>query len=414
MLRNPFTPAEIASAPDDFFGRVKELSEAKTSLVTGSVSIQGQIGIGKSSLMARTRLEMEGYDSNHTAMTVVAIAHKDIHSADELARAVLEDMIEIDERQTKATLKIGTLFQIGSNDIYRNFVAGRHTAVLLRLLEKEYMKQILAERELLIIAIDEADKCPIPIAQLIRQVTSKAQHHGMKGVRFLLAGVSPFYQEMLSEDPGIGRFIYKTITLLPMDYDDATQLIETKFRLAVDYAMRDGIKIHIDPSIILRIVALSGGHPHLLQLLGSYIIENENENPDGLLDAQDLTTSLRRICYEDRAQVYSSTLHKLDTAGQLRTFRRLISVAKPKFPTQISQSEALKVVDAKTLQWMFDNNIFTVESNGTYRLLDEFLRIRIMMDGSIEDNRWEQIEQRLLMGSWTLPYSKRVDQEEIE
>jgi hypothetical protein len=415
MLRNPFTPAEIASAPDDFFGRTNELSEAKRSLAIGSVSIQGQIGIGKSSLLARTRLEMEGYNSDHTATTVVAVAHKDIRSADDLARAILEDIIEIDERQTKATLKIGSLFEIGSSDIYRNFVAGRHTAVLLRLLEKEYMKQMLADRELLIIAIDEADKCPVQIAQLIRQITSKAQHQGMKGVRFLLAGVSPFYQEMLAEDPGIGRFIYKTIILSPMEDDDATQLIETKLGLVTAEAVKQGTKVNIDPDIVPRIVALSGGHPHLLQLLGSYLVENENEDPDGIMDAQDLTSSLRRICYEDRAQVYDSTLHKLDTAGQLGSFRKLISIARQKFPTRILKSDALKTVDADTLQWMFDNNIFTVESNGAYRLLDEFLRIRIMMDVSGEDDRWGQIERRLLMGSWTLPYSKDLDREdEIE
>ena len=61
---------------------------------------------------------------------------------------------------------------------------------------------------------------------------------------------------------------------------------------------------------------------------------------------------------------------------------------------------------------MFDNNIFSVEPNGSYRLLDEFLRIRIMMDGSMEEDRWGQTEQRLLMGSWTLPYAEYEDPEE--
>src|ERR1035437_4073856 len=146
MLRNPFTPAEIASAPDDFFGRTKELSEAKQALGTGSVSIQGPIGIGKSSLLARTRLEMEGYQASHTAASVVAVGHRDIVSADDLARAVLEDMIEIDEKHKKLAFKLGSLVKFESHEVYRNFIERRHVAALSRLLEKEYMKQMLNDR----------------------------------------------------------------------------------------------------------------------------------------------------------------------------------------------------------------------------------------------------------------------------
>jgi hypothetical protein len=412
MLRNPFTPAEIASAPDDFFGRTKELSEAKQALGTGSVSIQGPIGIGKSSLLARTRLEMEGYQSSHTAASVVAVGHRDIVSADDLARAVLEDMIEIDEKHKKLAFKLGSLVKFESHEVYRNFIERRHVAALSRLLEKEYMKQMLNNRELLIIAIDEADKCPQAIAKLLRQVTTYAQQNGTKGVRFLLAGVSPFYQQMLTEDPGIARFVYKTITLSSMDREDATELLATKLALVIDDARHQGIELNIDPTIITRIVALSGGHPHLLQLLGSYLVENENDNPDGLIDAQDLTTALRRICYEDRAQVYDSTLHKLDVEGKLSAFQSLIAVAPANFPTRITKREALSAVEPEVLQWMFEHNILAVAADGAYYLLDEFLRIRLLLDGTEEEERRGQLEQRLLEGGWTLPSEGESDLEE--
>ena len=51
MLINPFTPSEIASEPQDFFGRAEELKTLERSLMVGSVAIQGPIGIGKSSLV---------------------------------------------------------------------------------------------------------------------------------------------------------------------------------------------------------------------------------------------------------------------------------------------------------------------------------------------------------------------------
>ncbi len=402
MLRNPFTPAEIASSPDEFFGRAKELSEAKNSLAKGSVSIQGPIGIGKSSLLAQIRLEMEGYNSSHTATSVIAVGHREITTADDLARSLLEDLIEVDEKNKKLTLKLGSLIEFESGEVYRNFVAGRHVAALSRLLEREYLKQILEDRELLIIAIDEADKCPVAIARLIRQITTYAQQNNTKGIRFLLAGVSPFYQQMLAEDSGIGRFVYKTIMLAPMSQEDATDLVETKLALVAEDARMQQMQLSIDPKIITRVVSLSGGHPHLLQLLGSYLIENENADPDGSIDAQDLTTALRRICYEDRAQVYDSTLHKLDVEGQLDTFRELIAIAPPEFPTRIWKEDAQEAVDSDGLHWLFEHNIVAIDSEGAYYLLDEFLRIRLLLDGTEEEERRNQLEQRLLEGSWTL------------
>jgi hypothetical protein len=414
MLRNPFTPAEIASSPDDFFGREKELREAKRGLSKGSVSIQGQIGIGKSSLLARTRLEMEGFGTEHTATSIFAVGDKDITNADQLARTLLEDMVEVDEKQKKITFKLGSFVEVGSNEIYRNFVEGRNVAALLRLLEQKNMKQLLAGRELLLITIDEADKCPAVIARLIRQITTHTQHRGIKGVHFLMAGVSPFYQQMLAEDDGISRFVYGTIMLAPMDDADATELIETKLGLVAADARRQGIELQIDPGVVPRMVSISGGHPHLLQLLGSYLIENENENPDQMIDAQDLVTSLRRICYEDRAQIYDSTLHKLDIEGKLDAFRKLMLIAPSKFPTRIPQPDAMEVVDSNTLHWFFENNLFSVETDGTYRLLDEFLRIRLMMDGAVEEEQGSQLEQRLLRGSWTLPDEEETDEEETD
>jgi hypothetical protein len=199
-----------------------------------------------------------------------------------------------------------------------------------------------------------------------------------------------------------------------MDDADATELLETKLGLVADDARKQAIKLHIDPEVIPRIVALSGGHPHLLQLLGSYLIENENENPDEMIDAQDLVTSLRRICYEDRAQIYDSTLHKLDIDGKLGAFRKLMLIAPSTFPTRIPQSDAKEIVDSNTLHWFFENNLFSVETDGSYRLLDEFLRIRLMMDGAVEEERGSRIEERLLHGSWILPDIEETDEEEME
>ena len=94
VLRNPFTPSEISSQPEDFFGRENELRILERSLPQGSVVIEGPIGIGKSSLLARTRLMMEGFASTHHSRSVIAVGDKGVTSLDNAARLLLESFVK--------------------------------------------------------------------------------------------------------------------------------------------------------------------------------------------------------------------------------------------------------------------------------------------------------------------------------
>jgi hypothetical protein len=86
-------------------------------------------------------------------------------------------------------------------------------SILKRIVEKDYLNNYIGADNLLILAIDEADKSPIPLARFVRSLITHTQQQGVKNLRFILSGVHPFYQEMISEDPGISRFIYKIINL---------------------------------------------------------------------------------------------------------------------------------------------------------------------------------------------------------
>ena len=248
----------------------------------GSVAIQGPIGIGKSSLLSRTRLLMEGFNSVHRARSVVAVGDKDVQTIDAAARLLLEAFVRIDESQNKIRLKLGPFLEIESAEICQYFKEHRHLAALKRIVEEEYLNLVIGDKEMLLLAIDEADKCPVALARLIRSIATHTQQQGVKRVRFVLAGVSPFFQQMVDEDTGINRFFYTTITLQPIRREDAAELAETKLMHTVRSAADDGVKLEVDPTIVSRVVALSGGHPHLLQLLGSHLIEHEDEDPDGL------------------------------------------------------------------------------------------------------------------------------------
>jgi hypothetical protein len=398
MLKNPFTPSFIASAPDDFFGRADELRVLKKALRMGCVAIHGPIGIGKSSLLNRAVLELEGFGGERSAEAIMVTAYKDIKTIDEAARQVLEALVHIDETHRKVTFKVGSLFEHESGEITRNFTQGRHVAALQRLLGRETLRLALSNDPLLIIAIDEADKCPIPLAQLVRAITSDAQLAGVQTIRFLLAGVSPFYERMLDEDRGIARFVYRTISLDPMTPEDAADLLQTKLDSVIDDATESGIALEVADDVIPRVVGLSGGHPHIVQLLGSYLVEHEDQDPDGIIDSNDLLTSLMRVCYQDRAQAYDATLHMLTVENKLQDFEGLLTLAVGRFPTRIPRTAAVETVGPEVLRWLLDRDILSLSSASSahYGLVDEFLRIRLVLDAEQSEENKKELEAGIL------------------
>ncbi len=159
MLSNPFTPSEIACLPEDFVGREEELRLLERSLAVGSVGILGAIGIGKSSMLARVRLQMEGFNSKHRSKVVVGVGDKDLRTVDDMARLMLEQFVEVDEVANTVRLHLGQVFELGTRVVYNHFKAGRHLSALKRVVQEEVVRQ----SEFLILAIDEADKCPAPL-----------------------------------------------------------------------------------------------------------------------------------------------------------------------------------------------------------------------------------------------------------
>jgi hypothetical protein len=403
-LRNPFTPSSIASHPGDFFGRTEELNELERALEQGSLAIQGPIGIGKSSLLSMGMCLMEGYGSAHNSKHVIAVGHKGVESLDHAARLLLEAFVGIDERKSTIRFKLPKIVELESTEIVRYFKEGRHLDALNRIVEKDYLRTVLGDGAYLLLGIDEADKCPVPIAQLIRAVLTHTQHKGVTNVRFVVAGVSPFFQEMVNEDQGINRFFYRTITLLSMPDTEAQELVAAKFETLIEEAEQSGLRLICDPIVLERIVALSGGHPHILQLLGSHVVEHENVEPDGIIDNSDLLNALRPICYDDRANVYDTTVHSLEVQGKLDTLRLLLGmesdspkeIVEPGFPTQIDRALARDAADPESIQWLVEHNILVPSGAENYTLVDEFLRIRLLFDAFEDEMEREEAELRLI------------------
>ncbi len=104
------------------------------------------------------------------------------------------------------------------------------------------------------------------------------------------------------------------------------------------------------------------------------------EHPDGRLDSRDLANTLRRICYEDRARVYDATIHMLELYDMLDPFLTLLHLMPRGFPSRLSRQKALKSVTREQIQWLVDHNVLSTQVSEYYSLVDEFLRIRFIID----------------------------------
>jgi hypothetical protein len=384
---NPFTPSEIAAGPDQFFGRETELRDVEGSLPIGSVLIQGPIGIGKSSLLARA-LDLMGENECDTR---IVVADREVETVEAAARMMLDSLVDLqDEGRGKFRFKFGVKvagtvepsIEVESKDAVRDQREGRHLAALKRILETDHKRRRAARRRLLVLGIDEADKASQATARLVRSIWTHCQQVGVNDVRFAVAGVSPLHQEMVREDRGIERAFNRVVTLVPMTEDETSSLLWAKFTVVLEDATRRGVPLSLDPDVVDRIAALSGGHPHIIQLLGSHIVQHEIAQPDGILSLTDLVGVLQRVCYDDRRATYAATLHMMETAEQLANFSTLLSygLAEEGFPTRIYRERAVEAIGVAALQWFVEHDILVARSSEEYGLVDEFLRVRVALD----------------------------------
>ncbi|SFK36129.1 ATP-binding protein [Methylophaga sulfidovorans] len=401
-MLNPFTPSEIASLPEDFFGREREIDLLARAINQGSVCIEGSFGIGKSSFMSRTLLHMDGFASDENCIFVMGVGHSDIKTVDDAALLILEKLVTVDSNQQKLTIGIPKLVTYESTEAFSFFNSGRHLAALTRIVADQTFSAQINNAKKFIIAIDECEKCAPAIARLMRTLCTEVQHQGIKNLRFVLSGVSPFYQHMAEEDRGVTRFIYKTFHLQPFDSDTSASLLEDKFRQVVENAESGDENIKINPDVIDRIAAISGGHPHLLQLLGSHVIEHEYEDPDGCIDTLDLVGSLRKICYESRGRDYDLMINSMKSESKFSDYCTFIELTGGSFPSIVERNNVINNIGTESLNWLVERNFLSINHDETYSVVDEFLRIRVILE--LNEDQAESIESDILYsGSLPLP-----------
>lgn len=391
-MKNPFKPSQIVSQPDEFYGRNNEITTLGRLIGQGSIAIQGSFGVGKSSLMSRTLLHMDGFGAEKICSYKIVVGHSDIKNIELAAKLVLEELVDVDSRSHSLTVGIPKVASFSSKEAYTLFQEGRNLAALNKIIENTAFKEAISNQGYFVIAIDEVEKCAPAIAKLIRQINTKAELNGIDNIRFIFAGVSPFVEKMVAEDQGVMRFIYEVLDLQPFSQEDAQDFLDRKFHFVIKSAEQAGMPVKVDPIVIDRIMQLSGGHPHLLQLLGSHVVEHEYSYPDGVIDSENLMGSLNKICYQKRAAVYDKLIHDMKVEAKYDPYFTIISQMGGEFPGKIDISSIIKFVEKEDINWFLNQNILVVHGD-QYEIVDELLRVRVFMDVS-EDA--ENIEKELI------------------
>ena len=387
----------MANKPDEFFGRAEELQRAPRQLQSGSLIIDGPVGIGKSSFLSQLILQVTGNYSGQPKLGIhiEQSCDRSIDSPAKLSQRILGQILDANEKTYKLTIGIPKIvtWEVGSK--IAKVPSDEYAIPALCDILGNLAKQADG---LVVIAIDEADKCPKQLAQMVRIIMNNLDltQKGFDRIRFILSGVSPFYSDMIQEDPGVARFFYGKFSLLPFSFEDSVQFIEEKFQIVLSSDEATNRDLSVSEDVYSSIARITGGHPHLLQLMGAHVLDHEEDDPDNHINLRDLVGSLRSICFGTRGEVYQKQIHRLVTDKKIDALREFFAISQTSCPTTAKGVPARDAIEHQDLEYLMNcGHVSYMSHNDTYVLIDEFLRIRMLLDSQVIDDR--NLESNLIV-----------------
>jgi hypothetical protein len=91
-----------------------------------------------------------------------------------------------------------------------------------------------------------------------------------------------------------------------------------------------------------------------------------------------------------------SIFHPARTEDRLEDLLKLFSFAEQQFPTRIDRTAAADAIGPESLRWFVDHNILAIADSQDYSLVDEFLRVRIILDSEQERENRAKLESDIL------------------
>jgi len=303
---NPFTPDKLAP-PKLFAGRKQEIADIDDCLRETKDGnphhflIEGEAGIGKSSLLARqagvAMGEVGTQDGERLDFVVVSLALHDQDSYVSLIRKIAGELKkQLSRRQAMKTLVLQTLQFLSRFEVqglrYNHEISKDDESQLLEHLQSDFVSVLSGKRndfDGIALLFDEADKPP-PEARLGLVCKLLTEEMSRKRCDYLclgLAGLPGILEQLKAGHAAVPR-LFERLELKPLLHDECIGVIRKG--LAEVYE-EHGLEVAITEDAAAEIARLSEGYPYFLQVFAHAAYR---EDTDRLIDGDDVSRSLSR------------------------------------------------------------------------------------------------------------------------
>ncbi len=386
MLRDysPFTPGHPLP-PSLFAGRQAEvealLESCRHAKHTGRVGrsyIEGERGIGKSSLAALVR---ELADRELHMLT----AHVHLGGArnlDEMARRIFKDLAEASQNRpwhAKLTKALGSrLKSVGLFGTRVEFHATKEelTALWQNLAAelRGLLELLKDQREGVLLILDDINGlADTPeFADWIKSFVDGVATSGAPlPLHLVLVSLPERRQQIVEHNPSLNR-VFQVIEIKPLSDEDTRQFV---------LGALESVDMHIDEEALRLLVRFSGGYPAILQEVADAAFKRTESDQIGVVEAAEGIV--------DAAQTIGRKYIKPEVLDAIQSskYRSILSrVASLTTGESFARQEVLNLLDSSERK-VFDNfvrrmrelDVLAQDERGVYRFKNELNRLYYML-----------------------------------
>ncbi len=381
---NPFTP-KSGMEPKFFAGRDKEIELFHKKLVEAKhrrydhFCILGEWGIGKTALfkefkkIAQTRRILATYVSIREFQESDRFINATEHLITHIPRSLpLKFETLTNFKKFLSGVGVTLPFIGGGIQVSEKQLSGDPQALLLDALMRLW-KDLKQQTDTIVVLLDDAQNYK-PISgflTIIKNVLSDDEIQKKTGYLFILTSTNIGWDEFLKKHHPIGRFFTPVLTLHNLSEEETHFLVQKSL---------DSTGVKVSKSILKKIYEYTEGHPYELQILCSYLYENQIGRK---ITVRSWDTSLG-LTLENLGQILLDTLIREASDRERQLLKVLASVEYPLewksiIPLVKNMAKSFPSHSVgKFLSRLLEKGLIQQPKRGVYKLPDRMFREYIL------------------------------------
>lgn len=384
IASNPFTP-KSGMEPKFFAGRDKEIKVFHRKLVEtrhrryDHFCILGEWGTGKTALLKEFKkiAQSRKIPATYFSIREFQTSDKFINATEQLITHIPRSLplkFETLKNFRKFLSGVGiTLPFIGGGIQIRDKQLSGDPQVLLLDALIRLWKDLKQQTDTVVILLDDVQnyKCISGFLTIIKNVLSDDEIQKKTGYLFILTSTTTGWEEFLKKHHPIGRFFTPVLTLHNLTEKETYSLVERSL---------DSTGITLSKSILKKIYEYTEGHPYELQILCSYLYENQIGKK---ITAKSWYTSLS-LTLENLGHILLDTLIREASEREYQLLKVLASIEYPLEWKSIISLVEKTVKDfpshsvGKFLSRLLEKGLIQQPKRGVYKLPDRMFREYIL------------------------------------